>query len=98
MSRQQCTIKAETGLLYFYKYRIKKTDQWKIAITGLQPLNENEVKADDDLSQMTEVRLKDSESVSDQLNEQLKKLLFTFHKSAKNFYRDSNRGRMGNRY
>ena len=98
LSRQQCTINTETGLMYFYKYRIKKTDQWKIAITGLQPLNEIDVKADDDLSQMTEVRLKDSEPVSDQLNNQLKKLLFSFHKSAKNFYRDSNRGRLGNRY
>ena len=47
---------------------------------------------------MTDVRLKDTESVSDQLNDQLKKLLFSFHKSAKNFYRDSNRGRLGNRY
>ena len=89
LAKQLCSVKGKTGYAYFYKYRVKKDGQWKIGITGLQPVNENEVKADDDFSIMTDVRLKDNEPLSDQLNEQLKKVLFTFHKSAKNFYRNS---------
>lgn len=90
LSKQQASIKGETGFVYFYKYRVKKGDLWKIGITGLQPLNENEVKSDDDLSLLTDVRLKETEPINDQLDEQLKKALFLFHKSAKNFYGNNN--------
>ncbi len=95
LSKQTCSVKGKTGLVYFYKYRIKKEGQWKIGITGLQPLNENEVDADDAFTEITDARLKDSEPVPDQLNTELKKILFTFHKSAKNFYRNSNSNRGG---
>lgn len=86
LSKQSCNIKGKTGYVYFYKYRVKKEDQWKIALTGLQPLNEDEVNGDDELSILTSTRLKDNEPVDDQLNEELKKALFRFHKSAKFFY------------
>ena len=35
---------------------------------------------------MTDVKLKDNEPLDEQLQMQLKKRLFSFHKSAKNFY------------
>ncbi|MBC7536746.1 MAG: TraB/GumN family protein [Ferruginibacter sp.] len=89
LEKRSCTIKRETGYIYFYKYRVKKEHQWKIGITGLQPLNTAVVNADDDLSLMTEVRLKDDEPVSDQLDAQLKKILYIYHKSAKVFFREN---------
>jgi len=74
------------GMVYFFKYRIKKEGDWKIGISGLQPDNEKEVSSDDALSTMTDKKLKPDEPMDDQLQKQLRKLLFDFHKSAKNFY------------
>jgi len=74
------------GMVYFFKYRIKKEGDWKIGISGLQPDNEKEVSSDDALSTMTDKKLKPDEPMDDQLQKQLRKLLFNFHKSAKNFY------------
>ncbi|MEO8772382.1 MAG: TraB/GumN family protein [Ferruginibacter sp.] len=87
--KQSCSIKGDSGFVYFYKYRIKKDNQWKIGIVGLQPFNEREVNSESEMASMTNVRLKENESIDDQLNEQLKKALFGFHKSAKNFYKES---------
>ena len=39
---------------------------------------------------MTDIRLKDDEPVPDQLNKQLKKMLFGLHKSGKYFFNDYN--------
>ena len=89
LSKQTATIKGNTGYVYFYKYRVKREDQWKIGITGLQPLDETRVNSDDDVSSMTEVRLKEDEDVNDQLSDQLKRILFGFHKSGKFFYKDN---------
>jgi uncharacterized protein YbaP (TraB family) len=74
------------GMVYFFKYRIKKEDDWKIGISGLQPVNENELSSNDELSLLSDKKLKEYEPIDEQLNEQLKKVLFSFHKSARNFY------------
>ena len=91
LEKRSCTIKEKMGFIYFYKYRIKKENQWKIGITGLQPLNTAAVNSDDDLSLMTEVRLKDEDPVGEQLDAQLKKTLYIYHKSARFFFRDNGR-------
>jgi len=52
----------------------------------LQPENEKEVSSDEALSTMTDKKLKAEEPIDDQLQKQLRKLLFGFHKSAKNYY------------
>ena len=83
-------LKQKKGMLYFFKYRIKKTDDWKIGISGLQPINENELSSNDDLSLLTDKKLKEYEPQEEQLNLQLKKLLFGLHKSAKNFFSNDN--------
>ena len=73
-------------MVYFFKYRIKKDDDWKIGISGLQPENVTAVSSNDRLSTMTDKKLKADEPMDEQLQKQLKKLLFSFHKSSKNFY------------
>jgi hypothetical protein len=90
LSRERAVIKGKAGYLYFYKYRLKKTDQWKIGISGLQPLNEQEVNADDQVSAMTDVRLKENEPLDEQIHKQLRKILFGFHKSGKKYFSDDN--------
>lgn len=86
LSKQQATYDGKTGWVYFFKYRVKKEDDWKMGISGLQPLNEKEVSSNDDLVVLTDKKFKSGEPDIEQLNKQLKRLLFTAHKSGKNFY------------
>jgi hypothetical protein len=74
------------GVLYCYKYRVKKEDDWKIGLSGLQPADEKIIGTDDKLTTLTEKKIKADEPLDDQLQSQLKKVLFSFHKSSKNFY------------
>ena len=86
LSNQTVTIKGKKGVVYFFKYRIKSTDQWRIGISGLQPENVNEVSTDFSVVSLTDVKLKETEPVNEQLNTRLKKILFGLHKSGKNFF------------
>ncbi len=86
LKKQHAEYPGKKGIVYFFKYRIKKEGDWKIGISGLQPENEKELSSDDALSTMTDKKLKPDEPMDDQLQKQLRKLLVTFHKSAKNFY------------
>ncbi len=90
LKKSPTTVKGKTGLVYLYKYRVKKTDDWKIALSGLQPLNEKEVDTNDDLVLLSDKKIKASESLNEQLNEQLNRMLFSFRKSAKRFYTGEN--------
>jgi hypothetical protein len=91
MGKQKAAYKDKKGTVYFFKYRVKKDDDWKIGISGLQPENETEVSSDDKLCSMTDKKLKEDKPVDEQFQEQLKKLLFNFHPSARNFYEFNNR-------
>ena len=86
LNKVAASLKGKTGMMYFFKYRIKKTDDWKIGLSGLQPINENELSDDENLSLLTDKKLKAYEPQVEQLNQQLKKVLFGFHKSAKKFF------------
>ncbi|MEO6404338.1 MAG: TraB/GumN family protein [Ferruginibacter sp.] len=83
-------LKTKTGWVYFYKYRLKKTDDWKIAISGLQPANENETDDNDDLVLLTDKKIKVAESLDEQLNTQLTRLMYSLRKSSKHFYSGEN--------
>jgi uncharacterized protein YbaP (TraB family) len=86
VSKQPAGYKEKKGTVYFFKYRVKKDDDWKMGISGLQPDNVKEVSSNDKLVVMTDKKIKDDMPLYDQFQEQLKKLLFTFHKSGKNFF------------
>jgi hypothetical protein len=74
------------GVVYFFKYRVKKEDDWKIGISGLQAADEKVILTDDKLTGMTDKKIKKDEPLDEQLKDQLKKKLFSFHPSATNFY------------
>jgi hypothetical protein len=86
LTKMQSTLKGKKGYVYFFKYRIRKSDDWKIGLSGLQPLKENEISSEDDFAFMTDKKLKDTEPLDEQLLSQLKKIVYSFHKSAKNFF------------
>jgi uncharacterized protein YbaP (TraB family) len=86
LSKQAASYKGLPGYVYFFKYRIQKDNDWKIGIVGLQPLDEKELSSEPVISQLTDVKIKADEPLADQLNAQLKRILFTLHKSGKNFF------------
>lgn len=86
VSKVPVKIPGGKGIVYFFKYRLKKTDEWKMGLSGLQPEETNLVSTDDRLSRMTDKRIRDEEPILDQFNEQLKKLLYSLRKSSRNFY------------
>ena len=80
------------GVVYYFKYRVKKEDDWKIGISGLQPADVKDIYTDEKLTSMTDKKIKADEPLDEQYQNQLKRKLFSFHKSAKNFYGNSNAG------
>jgi hypothetical protein len=90
IKKQPVAYLDKKGMVYFFKYRINKEDDWKIGISGLQPKDEKSIYTDDKLTSMTDKKIKKDEPLDDQLQKQLKKILFSFHKSARNFYGSSN--------
>lgn len=89
LSNKPITFRNKKGRVYFFKYRIKKDDGWKIGISGLQPENLNEVSSNKQLVKLTDKRIREDEPLSDQLDLQLKKLLYSLSKSGKNFYQEN---------
>lgn len=86
IKRSVASIKNKTGQVYFFKYRIKKTDDWKIAFSGLQPLKEKELSSDDMLTSLTDKKIQKDQPLQEQLDKELKKMVFSFFNSGKNFY------------
>ncbi|MCW3081464.1 TraB/GumN family protein [Segetibacter sp.] len=83
------------GHLYLFKYKIKPDDDWKIGISGLQPLNLKEVSTTGNLVKLTEKKLKPYENESAQFDEQVKRILFAQHKSGRRFFERSNSWSLG---
>jgi hypothetical protein len=93
ISKKAISFRNKRGLVYFFKYRVKKDDGWKIAISGLQPEDINEISSTGKLIKLTDKKIKDDEPLNDQLDKQLKKLLFSLSKSGRNFYTGDSYGR-----
>ncbi|HXB43724.1 MAG TPA: TraB/GumN family protein [Puia sp.] len=84
----QC--KQKKGWVYFFKYKNKRQEEsWQMAISGLQPANLKIVSSDNDLVALTNKKIKKDKPVLEQFDEQLKRLLFSKHKSAVSFYLDN---------
>lgn len=90
IKKQAAAYRDKKGQVYFFKYRIKKEDGWKIGISGLQPEDETVVSSDDHLTAMTDKKLKEDETQDEQLQKILKKMIFTLYRSGKYFYNTNN--------
>ena len=86
IKKEPLSLKGKKGIVYFFKYRIKKTDAWKIGISGLQPVNIIEVNTDNIFAKMTDKKLKENTPLEEQLQVQLKKMIYASRKSSSNFY------------
>ena len=89
VSKRMVSLKGKKGFVLLFKYRVKPTDQWRIAISGLQPGNEKEFNSAISFATLTDTRIKENEPEEEQFNARLKKLLFSQHKSSRIFFEDS---------
>jgi len=90
IKKQPAAYLDKKGVVYFFKYRVNKEDDWKIGISGLQADDEKNILTDDKLTSMTDKKIKKDESLDEQLQNQLKKILFSFQSCARKFYGYSN--------
>jgi uncharacterized protein YbaP (TraB family) len=82
-------VKEKKGFVYYFRYKPEKDDDWQIGISGLQPVSLKEVNDNDDLVKLTNRKIKPNQSEEEQFDKQLKRLLFSLHKSAASFYSDN---------
>lgn len=90
LGKDTASLKGETGVVYLFKYRVKKTDDWKLGISGLQPLDTAKINSNSDLTVLTDKKYKEYEPLKTQVQLPLKKALYSFHKSARNFFGSEN--------
>lgn len=90
VGKQQVKVKNHSGYVYFFKYKMKKEDDWKIGISGIQPDDQNKVSSDDMLVSMTDKKINQEDPEMEQFQKQLKRLIFSLRRSASNFYREKN--------
>jgi uncharacterized protein YbaP (TraB family) len=86
IGKQSIVCNDSTGNVYFFKYRLKKEDDWKIGLSGLQPSDTAKVSTSNLFADMTDKKLKTDEPQQEQFDKILKKILFGFFKSGVNFF------------
>jgi hypothetical protein len=85
------------GLVYFFKFKRKKDDDWKIASVGLLQKDSMSFEFKNpkgraynyelDFTEFSNERLKDDEPIDEQLEQRLKKLVYAKRPGAKEFYK-----------
>jgi hypothetical protein len=60
-----------------------------MGISGIQPLDAKEISSKVELVKLTDRRLRPNQPVNEQFEQQLKRLLFAQHKSARQFFETS---------
>lgn len=86
----QASVKNKKGNVLFFKYKNGEKDvDWKIALCGLQPIDENKVDTDETIVEFTDKVLKTNKTLKEQLEKILKEQIYSLRKSSSNFF-DSN--------
>jgi uncharacterized protein YbaP (TraB family) len=95
-------FKGRKGFVYFFKYKSKEENSWKIATVGMVPddpkqfdfesNNENALQRRlNNFSEFTKAKLNNETALQPQLKKVLKKMLYSKRNSATQFYRDEDR-------
>lgn len=74
LNRQVTGYNLKRGYVYFYKYKKPDTDDWYIAISGLQPLNGKQIDTDATLVRLTDKKIRKDKTVSEQLARTLREM------------------------
>ena len=78
----------DTGQVFFYKYRVKKDDLWKMAFSGFQPKDKKKVSTDNTFTVLSEKALDYETPELEQFDKEFRKLQISSRKSGKYFYVD----------
>jgi hypothetical protein len=81
--------RSNQGYAYFFRYKFNKEDEWQMGISGLQPIDSSSLETDNEYVRLTNRRIRHDEPIIQQFNAQLKRLIFSKHKSASSFYLDN---------
>jgi len=86
------------GLVYFFKYKRKKDDVWKIASVGLLHKDSTQFEFkkeggraynfDLDFTEFSDLRFREDDLMSEQLQKRLKEMMYAKRSSAKEFYQN----------
>ncbi len=90
ISKQKIQFKQFNGYVYFFKYKAGRDDDWQIGISGIQPSDPAAVNTANEFVSLTGKKLKPSLPVNTQIDDQLRRLMFSKRKSARDFYVDRN--------
>ncbi len=90
ITKRKIQFKQFSGYVYFFKYKPGRDDDWQIGISGIQPVDLGSVNTATEFVTLTGKKLKPSLPVNTQIDDQLRKLIFSKRKSARDFYLDHN--------
>lgn len=88
ITKKPVKLKDKEGIVYFFKYKLKKEDEWKLGVSGIQPKNAKDISSDNLLTRMTNRKVKQGDEAEQQLDDELRKLLFELHDSSSVFFED----------
>ena len=89
VDKQPAQFKQKTGLVYFFKYKINKEDEWQIGLSGIQPQNRREISTEPALVVTTGKRLRPGVPILQQFEEQWHRVLLARRKSAASFFQNN---------
>jgi uncharacterized protein YbaP (TraB family) len=90
VTKRKIQFKQLKGYVYFFKYKPGRDDDWQIGISGIQPSDLALVNTDTEFVLLTGKKLKPGLPINTQIDDQLRKLIFSKRKSARDFYLDHN--------
>lgn len=90
IGKQYVDLKSEKGYVYFFKYKLQKSGDWLLGISGVQPKEQASVNANKYLVTMTDRKFKTDKSELEQCQEKLNQMILAKHKSAAFFFQERN--------
>lgn len=89
VDKRPAQFKRTRGLVYFFKYKVNREDDWQLGLSGIQPLNRRDISTDAALVVLTGRKLRSDNPPLQQFEEQWRKLLLARRKSAATFFQDN---------
>jgi uncharacterized protein YbaP (TraB family) len=87
ITRKQVYFFTDTGWVYVFKYKNRNQSEWRIALSGLQPLKQDAVCYKNDYVSLTDVKINGGEEpLEKKIDNQLKKEMFSRRASSKTFF------------
>jgi uncharacterized protein YbaP (TraB family) len=80
--KHKIEIQGKKGFVYFYKSKSFKDDDWSLDYVGLQPINENEVNADDFIIE-TKIKIEKHKTINEVIEDELESIQLIGHLRAK---------------